>query len=88
MKKDFLLLGIVGFTTASAQQKELFGINKHLKKKNAEKSTATPKTKLGFSRTSSSRLKLIKKSTNHSFALPNSDKVYSSPTYNMPHCSS
>ena len=48
MKKVFLLLGIAGFTTASAQQKDVFDINRYLKKKNAEKSITIPKIKLGF----------------------------------------
>jgi len=36
MKKVFLLFGIAAFSSASAQQKDLFDIQKHLQKKQAE----------------------------------------------------
>ncbi|MEO5946056.1 MAG: hypothetical protein ABIP79_04520 [Chitinophagaceae bacterium] len=84
MKKVFLLIGIAGFTTASAQQQDFFDINSHLKKKNAEKSRTIPKTKLVFPKTIPFPLKPNKTSINYSFTLPNGDKVYTSPDYNMP----
>lgn len=37
MKKTFLVFGIAAFSSASAQQKDLFDINKHLQKITAEK---------------------------------------------------
>lgn len=84
MKKVFLLLGIAGFTTASAQQKELFDINKHLQKKNAEKPIATPKIKPGFQRGNPFQFKPSKNSAKYYLVLPNGDKVYRSPEYHMP----
>ena len=84
MKRIFLLLGIAGFTTASAQQKELFDINMHLKKKHAEKSIATPKTKEDLQRANPFQFKSNKKLTTYSFALPTGNKVYRAPAYHMP----
>jgi hypothetical protein len=46
MKKTFLILCLAGSITASAQQKELFNIEEHLKKKIAESLTLPDPTKL------------------------------------------
>ena len=84
MKKVFLLLGIASFTTASAQQKDVFDINRYLKKKNAEKSITIPKIKLGFQKPNIFQRNPDKISPGYSYSLPNGDKVYSSPAYHMP----
>lgn len=84
MKKVFLLLGIAGFTTASAQQKDVFDINEYLKKKNAEKSIIVPKIKLGFQKPNIFQRNPNKISPGYFYSLPNGDKVYSSPSYHMP----
>ncbi len=84
MKRIFLLLGIAGFTTASAQQKDLFDINSHLKKKSADKLITVPKIKLGFQKPNIFQRNPDKISPGYSYSLPNGDKVYSSPSYHMP----
>lgn len=46
MKKIFLLVGIAAFSSSTAQQKELFDINKYIQKKQVEKKKAAEKEKL------------------------------------------
>ena len=39
MKKNFLLFGIAAFSSASAQQKEMFDINRHIQEVLKNKNT-------------------------------------------------
>ena len=83
MKRVFLLFGIAAFCSASAQQKIVFDINKHLqglmnKKKNSSTVIKPFKTNKFYNIGShKSILKL-------SHTLPNGDKVFTQSQYNMP----
>ncbi len=86
MKKVFLLFGIAAFSSASAQQNDVFDIQKHLQKKQAEdKKTIEKKTMiLPFKKsTTYSNLHLGYK-PEASYTLPNSDKVVTLSLDNMP----
>lgn len=86
MKKVFLLFGIAAFSSASAQQNDLFNIQKHLQKKQTEEKKIDEKIKFV--------LPLFKKTilynsyTNNnptlSYILPNGDKVITLVQDNMP----
>ncbi len=84
MKKVFLLLGIAGFSSLSAQQKDIFDINSYLKKKNADTIKLSYKNipVSGFKKLV--QLKPNNTLLNFNFLLSNGNKVYSSPAYNMP----
>ena len=83
MKKVFLLFGVAAFGAASAQQKGVFDVNKHiqdfLKKKHGIQKDSTPSLIDNFytNRNTESLAKL-------SYTLPNGDKVYILPMDNMP----
>lgn len=84
MKKVFLLLGIAGFTTASAQQKDVFDINAYLKKKTADKSKLAPPSKQNFKKNNFFEIDANKKLPKNSYLIGNGDRIYSSPGYHMP----
>jgi molybdopterin converting factor small subunit len=83
MKKVFLLFGISAFSAASAQQNDVFDVNKHvqdfLKKKNGIQKNNTPSLFDNFytNGNTESPAKL-------SYTLSNGDKVYILPVDNMP----
>ena len=83
MKKVFLLFGIAAFSSASAQQKQVFDINKHLQdlldKKNTSQLIVKPSgsNKYFVAGSSQPGFKL-------SAILPDGDKVYLLPPDNMP----
>lgn len=79
MKKIFLFLGIAAFTGASAQNKDLFDINKYLEKKGNltnRKGSLTQNLNTTFKVEINKPVKV--------FTLPNGDRVLISPKYNMP----
>lgn len=86
MKKVFLLFGIVAFSAASAQQTDLFNIEKHIEKKKAEGKKKAEKKRLV--------LPVHKRFTYGNFnaeknpelfyILPNGDNVVISRINNMP----
>lgn len=88
MKKIYLLFGIVAFSGAWAQQKDLFDIQKHLQKKQVEENLNNEINKLmlppdnkNVNLYSGSYLSNIQ---GLSFLLPNGDKVNILPKDNMP----
>ena len=86
MKKVFLLFGIAAFSSASAQQNDLFDIQKHLQKKNVEDKKSVEKNNitLPLNRPKTySNIYLGNKPENY-YTLPNGDKVVTISGYNMP----
>lgn len=78
MKKIFLVFGIASFSSASAQQKDVFDIERHLQKLTTEKKK--PEVSLQRQPVFEFRqLPPILLST-----LPNGDRVMTLPGYNMP----
>ena len=81
MKKVFLLFGIAAFTTVSAQQNDLFDIQKHLLKKQAEENKRVDlPTNKPFVYTPTN----LNNNPAESYTLPNGDKVVISSLDNMP----
>ena len=86
MSKIFLLFGIAAFSSASAQQQDLFDIQKHIQKKQAEDKKAADKIKLVPPPLASFEF-YIPYTTNIpglSYTLPNGDKVVILGQDNMP----
>ena len=80
MRNVFLIFGIAAFSAASAQQKDLFDIQKHLLKKQAQgKRTTEHNIFLTLPEISSVQIhqQLF-------YSLANGDKVFQLPTDNMP----
>jgi len=77
MKRVFLLFGIVAFSAASAQQKELFDIQEHLRKKMADDKKIVEKKfpSLPFNSPFSFKVPAIGNKTPGSYVLPNGDQV-------------
>ena len=86
MKKVFLLFGIAAFTTASAQQNDLFDIQKHLQKKSVDynKLIENKKIDLAFSKPFIYNPPQVNNNPVDSYTLPNGDKVVISTLDNMP----
>ncbi len=86
MKKVFLLFGIAAFSTASAQQNDLFDIQKHLQKKQAEekKNITNGSVVLPFNNPFISIDPYLENKPLASYTLPNGDKVTISCLDNMP----
>ncbi len=85
MKKLFLVFGITAFASASAQQKELFDIQEHLKKKSADNKKAADRQllfPLPFKNNFTYR-ELIPQ-TDQFYFLSNGDKVVILGIDNMP----
>ena len=80
MKKIFLVFGIAGFSAAAAQQRELFDIENHLKKKSFEKKNKPYILPLKIQHSILPNTLML----SHTYTLANGDKVYTSPAYNMP----
>lgn len=89
MKTIFLLFGLFGCYGVSAQQKDLFDIEKHLHKKSIQKKGTKHRL---LQRDNFNNYKSVpeKNPANKSYTgvlsytLPNGDKLYSLPTDNMP----
>lgn len=77
MKKVFLLFGIAAFSSAAAQEKNLFDIQKHLQKKQAEarKITQEKKYVLPPFKKFQPADPFINRLHNQSYTLPNGDVV-------------
>jgi hypothetical protein len=78
MKKMFLFIGINSFYSVNGQQKELFDIDRHLQNKSTKKAPLKLYDKPAIE---------FKSNRNHftlNYMLPNGDKVFTSPGYNMP----
>lgn len=86
MKKVFLLFGIAAFSTASAQQNDLFDIQKHLQKKQAEEKKIDEKIRLVLPRLKKVTLynSYTKNNPTLSYPFPNGDKVITLGQDNMP----
>lgn len=86
MKKVFLLFGVAIFSSASAQQKDLFDIQQHLQKKQAEDKKAAEKIKLLLPPLTSFKFytPYTTNKTGLSYTLPNGDKVVILGQDNMP----
>jgi hypothetical protein len=86
MKKILLVLGIGAFTTASAQQKDLFDIGQHLKKKRVEGKKMAEKKSLvlPFLKNFPTGDLYLSARAAESYTLPNGDKVVISPIDHMP----
>jgi hypothetical protein len=83
MKKVFLLFGIAAFSPASAQQKNVFDINRHIQEvlRNKSSSGTIPKT---FKTDKTFIAGLIHSQPKQSYTLPNGDKVHVLSGDNMP----
>jgi hypothetical protein len=86
MKSIFLVIGVVAFTSATGQQKELFDIQDHLLKKNAElKKSNTPNIPLiPYSELFPKTNPLLSGQPYDSFQLPNGDLVITMQPGAMP----
>jgi hypothetical protein len=86
MKKVFLLFGIAAFSAASAQQKDLFDIQKHLQEKLDKDKKVAKKNKISFpfSTLFISSTTDFKDNSLSSYFLPNGDKVIILSLDNMP----
>jgi len=82
MKMIFLLLGVAGFTAASAQDKDLFDIQKHLQKKQGENNKILEKR--NFPKPPSKIAPFTRLRARHSHILPNGDKLMLLTQDNMP----
>jgi hypothetical protein len=83
MKKIFLLFGIAAFSSASAQQKDVFDINRHIrgfldKKTSPEKEIKPPVINNFIS------IVPYQQGMKLSYVLQNGDKVFILPNSNMP----
>jgi hypothetical protein len=80
MKKVFLLFGIAAFSGASAQQKDLFDIQQHLQKKQAEDKKVAEKkiNPFPYNNHYSGNIREL------SYTLPNGDKIFNPPLGSMP----
>ncbi len=86
MKKVLLLFGIAAFTTASAQQNDLFDIQKHLLKKQAEENKLIENKSINLPSIKPFIYNPPPFNNNpvDSYILPNGDKVVISSLDNMP----
>ena len=86
MKKVFLLIGIAAFSSASAQQNDMFDIQKHLQKKQAESKKTDEMNSLvfPFKKHFIPVDPSIGKKPLVSYTLPNGDKVVISRLGDMP----
>ena len=86
MKKAFLFFGIAAFTSASAQQNDLFDIQQHLLKKSVDynKLNENKKIDLAFSKPFIYYPPQINNNPADSYTLSNGDKVVISRLDNMP----
>jgi hypothetical protein len=86
MKKVFLLFGIAVFSSASAQQKDLFDIGIHLQKKQAESKKAAEKKNMLLPPRNIFNLYIpyTANQSDLSYLLPNGDKVIILGQDNMP----
>jgi hypothetical protein len=86
MKKVFLLVGIATFSAASAQQNDLFDIQKHLQKKQAEGKNIGEKMKLLLHPFKKANLYNTYTTNNPTFShtTPNGDKIITLGQDNMP----
>ena len=86
MKKVFLFFGIAAFTSASAQQNDLFDIQKHLLKKQAEENKLIENKSINLPSIKPFIYNPPPFNNNpvDSYILPNGDKVVISSLYNMP----
>lgn len=86
MKKVFLLFGIAAFTAASAQQNDLFDIQKHLLKKQAEENKLIENKSINLPSIKPFIFNSPPFNNNpvDSYILPNGDKVVISSLDNMP----
>ncbi len=87
MKKVFLLFGIAAFASASAQQNDVFDIQKHIQKKIVKDNKEKPKknTQLVFEKCFAvPMIRKIRPNFIPGYILPNGDKVTTLQIYNMP----
>ena len=86
MKKVFLLFGIAAFSSASAQQNDLFDIQKHIQKKILkDKVKAKKNTQLVFENCfAGPQVRKLRPNYFPDFILPNGDRVITLPIDNMP----
>jgi len=86
MKKIFLFFGIAAFSSASAQQNDLFDIQKHLQKKQTEdkKKAKSNSLVLPFNKPIIYTNPSLGNRQQSSYTLPNGDKVVTTSPYNMP----
>jgi hypothetical protein len=86
MKKVFILFGIAAFSSASAQQNDVFDIQKHIQQKIVKEKEKAEKTIFkGFDKCWGTSLSKRTRLTNmRDFILPNGDKVITLPIDNMP----
>jgi len=78
MKKVFLVFGIAAFSSASAQQKDVFDIERHLQK------ITTGKKLPGVNLQNQPIFEFKQLPPNLLNSLPNGDRVTTLPGYNMP----
>jgi hypothetical protein len=83
MKKIFLLFGIASFASASAQQKDVFDINRHIQEVLRNKNAPGIGVK-NFKTDRISINKFTQSQPNLSHILPNGDKVFILSQDNMP----
>ncbi|MBC7873626.1 MAG: hypothetical protein H7Y01_06510 [Ferruginibacter sp.] len=86
MKRIFLLFGIAAFSSASAQQNDLFDIQKHLQNKQARDNKADEIYKLQLPRFQKFNLytPTVSNKPDLTYLLPNGDKVITLSQDNMP----
>ena len=86
MKKIFLLFGVAAFSSATAQQNDLFDIQKHIQKKQAEGKKAAEKKLIlsSFFRPFENYNRYTTNKPDLSYILPNGDKVVILGQDNMP----
>ncbi len=86
MKKVFLLFGIAAFSSASAQQQDLFDIQKHLQKIQVENKKADKKNSLvlQFNKPFPPVSLYTRNTSIDSYNLPNGDRVVISSLDHMP----
>jgi len=86
MKRIILVFGIAAFSSASAQQKELFDIGQHIRKKQAEGKKLSEKKNLvlPFHKSFPAVNPYLIGRPPLSYTLPNGDKVIISTIDNMP----
>ncbi|HEY6062750.1 MAG TPA: hypothetical protein VIV35_04020 [Chitinophagaceae bacterium] len=83
MKRTFLLFGLVAFTSASAQQKNVFDINRHIQEVLKNNNTGSTRVKI-FETDKIFLNKFTQSLPKLSHILPNGDKVYLLHGDNMP----
>lgn len=79
MKRLFIVISMGCFTAAEAQQNEIFRIDDYLKKKPSK-----PLSAISPFQKNKATIKIIPGQLSFAYALPNGDRVYTSPLFKMP----